>query len=140
MWRRQTKASQPADWFAIAEERLRAVDLLWAHEGGTPSGIECLQELVERFLKGYLIAKGWRLVKTHDLERLVSEAQKYERRFSASVPLAEQLTADFFAQHYPGGDLTSIGLNYETLRQQTGEVIALIKEEVPQYFPKPPAE
>jgi HEPN domain-containing protein len=119
MLRRKTKASQPADWFAFAEERLKAADLLWTHEDVTPSGIECLQESVERFLKGYLIGKGWRLVKTHDLERLVSEAQKYDVWFSRFVSLAEQLTADFFAQHYPGGDLTSVGQNYDLLRQQS---------------------
>jgi len=137
MWRRKTKASRPADWFALAEERLKATDPLWTHESVTPAGIECLQELVERFLKGYLVAKGWRLIKTHDLERLVSEARQYNVRFSAFVSLAEQPKADFFAQHYPGGDLTSMGLNYETLRQQTGEMIELIKQELPQYFQNP---
>jgi hypothetical protein len=44
------------------------------------------------------------------------------------------LTRDFFAQHYPGGDWTDLGKNYELLRRQTGELIELIKQNVPQYF------
>lgn len=69
MLRKKTKANDPGDWFAFARERLAAADSLWKHEGITPAGIECLQESVERYLKGYLVAKGWRLVKTHDLKR-----------------------------------------------------------------------
>ena len=137
--RRPTDETDPADWFAFAAERLKSADLLWRHEGLTPSGIECLQEATERYLKGYLIAKGWRLVKTHDLKLLVEEAQKYDSRFPQFGRLAADLTADFFAQHYPGGDLTHVGENYETLRAQTGELVALIRESLPNHFNSPPS-
>ena len=48
--------------------------------------------------------------------------------------LPEQLNEDFFAQHYPGGDLTHVGANFDDLRQQTGEIVALIKELLPKHF------
>ena len=134
MLRRPTDETNPADWFAFANERLKSADLLWRHEGLTASGIECLQEALERYLKGYLIARGWRLIKTHDLKLLVDEAGKRDARFSQFGRLAEELTADFFAQHYPGGDLTHVGENYQTLRQQTGELVALIREFLPLCF------
>ncbi len=89
----------------------------------TALGIEALQESVERYLKGFLVGRGWTLVKTHDLERLVGEAISYERGFARFVPLAVELTEDFFAQHYPGDDTTNIGQNCETLRQQAGEMV-----------------
>ena len=94
-----------------------------------------MQEATERYLQGYLIARGWTLVKTHDLERLVKEAAQFEAKFSAFAPFAEELTEDFFAQHYPGGDLTQVGQNYETLREQAGEMIVLIQQSLPQFFP-----
>ena len=40
--------------------------------------------------------------------------------------LCESLTAQFWAQHYPGGDLTDVGTDYDDLRSQAEEMIALI--------------
>ncbi len=140
MLRKQTNDKNPADWFAFAEERLHAADVLWQHEGLTATGIEILQEAVERYLKGYLIAKGWTLVKTHDLERLLKEAAGFDPAFVKFTALAQELTEDFFAQHYPGEDTTLVGQNYETLRKQAGQLIELIQPGLPQYFPTPPAQ
>ena len=133
MLRKKTSEKDPADWFSFASERLRGADVLWKHEGLTATGIETLQEAVERFLKGYLIAKVWKLIKTHDLTHLLKEAMILDPRFARFENLAEDLTEDFFAQHYPGMDTTRIGENYETLRQQTGELVALVRESLPQF-------
>ena len=96
--------------------------------------IELLQEAVERYLKGFLVAKGWKVKKTHDLDVLLIEATGFDPRFSTFQTLADELTRDFFAQHYPGGDWTDLGKNYESLRQQTGELVALIKTLLPPHF------
>jgi HEPN domain-containing protein len=111
MLRKQTSDRDPTDWFAFAEERLRGVDVLEKSEGVTALGIEALQESIERYLKGFLVAKGWKLVKTHDLERLVREASQFDSRFQVFMPFAIELTEDFFAQHYPGDDTTNLGAN-----------------------------
>jgi len=139
MLRKQTDDKNPADWFAFAEERLHAADVLWKHEGLTASGIEMLQEAVERYLKGYLIAKGWTLIKTHDLERLLKEAAGFDQTFAQFQSLAEELTEDYFAQHYPGENTTFLGQDYETLRQQAGQLIGHIQTSLPQYFHGPSA-
>ena len=122
-----TSEDNPLDWFYLAAERLRAADSVYQHEGITFSGIELLHEAVERYLKGYLIAKGWKLDRTHDLRQLVSEAFNYDQTFSRFNDWATCLTEQFWAQHYPGDDLTDVGSDYETLRQQAGELIALIR-------------
>jgi len=139
MLRRCTSETNPADWFALAAERLRGADVLWQEEGLTGLGIEGLHESVERYLKGYLIAKGWVLVKTHDLERLVREAAILDPAFARFLPLAIELTEDFFAQHYPGEDLTHAGQNYEGLRRQADDLVSVIRLGLPQCFPSPPA-
>ncbi len=122
-----TREDNPLDWFYLTAERLRVADSVYQHEGITFSGIELLQEAVERYFKGYLIAKGWRLDRTHDLRKLVSEASQYDPTFLRFSDLATSLTEQFWAQHYPGDDLTDVGSDYETLRQQAGELIALIQ-------------
>ena len=126
MIRRQTSETNPCDWFAFAEERLRGADVLWNAEGLTALGIEALQESMERYLKGHLVATGWRLVKTHDLTHLIREAGNRDHRFQEYLPLAEELTEDFFSQHYPGGDTTDTGENYEAMREQLGNLVGLI--------------
>ena len=134
MLRKQTSDKDPADWFAFPEDRLKCADSLWKHEGLTAGGIESLQEASERYLKGYLIAKGWALVRTHDLERLIKEATGFHPDFARFRKFAVELTEDFFAQHYPGEDTTHLGQNYSTLRNQAGELIGLIKTELPHFF------
>jgi len=137
MLRKRTNDQDPADWFAFAKERLRSVEILSKDAGVTAAGIELLQEGIERYLKGYLIAKGWALVKTHDLERLVKEAGNFHQDFSKFLPFAIELTEDFFAQHYPGEDTTNVGNNFDSLRKQADHVVQLIERELPQFFTTP---
>ena len=135
MLHRKTDDQNPADWFAFAEERLQGADVLRKSEGITALGIEALQEATERYLKGFLIAKGWTLIKTHDLERLVKEAAQFDHCFAVFQAFAIELTEDFFDQHYPGGDLTLVGQNYDTHRQQAAEMLEIIQQSLPQFFP-----
>lgn len=68
----------------------------------SPSGIELLQEAVERLLKSYLIAMGWQLVKTHDLEALLRSALRYDPAFARFQRLATDLTRTFSASTIRG--------------------------------------
>ena len=57
----KTDENNPEDWYHSAKVRLGSVDRLYPLEGMSESVIELLQESAERFLKGYLISKGWPL-------------------------------------------------------------------------------
>lgn len=127
----KTDENNPQHWFLLAAERLSAADVLYAQSGSTYSGIEILHEAVERYLKGFLIGRGWSLRKVHDLTFLNDQAKSFGTGFTAFDDLCESLTEQFWAQHYPGGDLSTVGSDYESLRQQAGELIALILASVP---------
>ena len=122
----RTQETNPGDWYCLAAERLRSADALRRAEGVTYSCVELLQESLERYLKGFLISRGWKLERIHDLNRLVDAAVPYDRRFDQFAPLAQSLTEQFWAQHYPGDDLSEVGSDYDELRQQAGQMIALI--------------
>jgi HEPN domain-containing protein len=124
----KTSENSPRDWLFLAEERLRAADALFAQEGATLSGVELLQEGVERFLKAFLLSRGWTLRKVHDLAYLLDECVARESRFDEFQDLAESLTEQFWAQHHPGGDLTGVGSDYATLRADAGRLVALVRE------------
>jgi HEPN domain-containing protein len=123
----KTDENNPADWLRSARIRLHSADLLYPLEGATESVIELLQEAAERFLKAYLLSRGWRLRKIHDLGALVAEAIDLDPRFTDYEDFADSLTDQFWAQHYPGGHLEEIGQNYPVLRQALGEMVLLIE-------------
>jgi len=127
----KTDETNPQDWLVAAKTRLQSADRLHAVEGSSPSVIELLQEAVERYLKAYLISKNWRLVRTHDLNRLMAEAVKFNPRFATFSDFAQSLTEQFWEQHYPGGDLSEVGADYPELRQQAGELVAFIYASIP---------
>lgn len=122
----RTSETNPSDWLLLAEERLTAADTLFQALGGTLSCIELLQESLERYLKGYLISKGWELRKIHSLPTLLDHAVHYDEEFKAHADLCENLTAQFWAQHYPGDDLSEVGEDYPQMRSQATELIRLI--------------
>jgi HEPN domain-containing protein len=122
----RTRESNPADWYTLAHDRLSAADAVYAHTGTTFAGVDLLHEAVERYLKGYLVSKGWTLRRTHDLSELLAEATGYDIGFARFRPLTDNLTDQFWAQHYPGGDLTDVGSDYSVLRQDIGELVTLI--------------
>jgi len=124
----KTCEANPDDWMFLAKERLRAADLLQAAAGTSLSCIELLQESVERFLKGWLVGRGWQLQKVHDLTHLLQSCIDRDRRFEAFQDLAECLTEQFWAQHYPGGDISGVGHNYELMRKQVAELVTLVLE------------
>ncbi|MCX6917228.1 MAG: hypothetical protein NT167_30020, partial [Verrucomicrobia bacterium] len=55
------------DWFLLGRERLEAADAVRGACGVCNSAVELLQEAIERYLKGYLVATGWPLQRIHNL-------------------------------------------------------------------------
>lgn len=122
-----TDETNPQDWFLLAKERLAAADALRKAIGPSLSGVELLQEALERFLKGYLIGRGWPLRKIHNLSHLLDVAIAYDVQFKTYADLCENLTAQFWAQHYPGDDLTDVGADYDELREKATGLIFLLQ-------------
>jgi HEPN domain-containing protein len=121
-----TREDNPDHWFLLGRERLESADVLVKARGPCYSSVELLQESVERYLKGYLIGRGWRLERIHDLNRLLDLCIGYDSRIERFVPLAQSLTEQFWAQHYPGDDLSEVGWDYEELRALAGELISIV--------------
>jgi hypothetical protein len=71
------------------------------------------------------------LRKVHNLSTILDAAVERDSSFKSFADLCEKLTAQYWAQHYPGGDLEDVGSDYEVLRQQAGEMIVFILASVP---------
>ncbi|MFC1464523.1 MAG: HEPN domain-containing protein [Candidatus Brachytrichaceae bacterium NZ_4S206] len=127
----RTREDNPQDWYLLAADRLQSADAIFHSIGVTYSAVELLQEAADRYLNGYVIGRGWKLIKTHDLQRLIEEARRFDSRFERFELIASQLTEQYFRLHYPGGDLTGVTSDYAQLREQLGELINLILSQYP---------
>lgn len=60
------------DWYRFAAEDLAAAKELH-HERGCFFHQTCLlcQQSTEKYLKAFLLSRGWKLTRTHELSRLV---------------------------------------------------------------------
>jgi HEPN domain-containing protein len=130
----KTDESSPQDWFNLAHERLHVSDIAYSADGyASMTTMELLHEAAERYLKGWLVALGWSLIKTHDLSRLVHEAELLEPRFATFAEYADDLTQAFVQSHYPGGDPDLVGQDYPGLRRKTAELLDLMRQTLPQF-------
>ena len=60
-----------------------------------------MQQGVEKHLKGWLLARGWTLVRVHDLQRLLDDALTYEPDLVGYYALCERLTGYYYLERYP---------------------------------------
>ena len=71
-----------------------------------------------------------------ELKVLVRDAAAFDRDFAAFADFADRLTAEFFEQHDPGGDLTHAGADYGAMREEAGKLVSLIERRVPAHLPE----
>ncbi len=90
----------PADWFRIGERDLdRAKRLL--DDDDYPGAAFNLQQAVEKHLKGYLLARGWKLRRVHDIEVLLNEAVRLDASFGEFREHGRKMTQYYFEDRYP---------------------------------------
>ena len=78
---RPSSTSSSMEWLVRGEHDLQSARLLLQQDGPTDTIAILLQQAVEKHLKGYLLSRGWKLRRTHDLEVLVSEAVSHDKAF-----------------------------------------------------------
>ena len=62
----------PDDWFEKARKDLRRVEVLLADDDVEGAGFH-LQQAAEKYLKGYLLDKGWPFKRIHDVALILEE-------------------------------------------------------------------
>ena len=94
------ESSLPDDWFEKAARDLRRVEVLLAADDVEGAGFH-LQQAAEKYLKGYLLGKGWHLRRTHDLEILLNEAMTRDDRFQNYVDVCIAVREFYVEERYP---------------------------------------
>lgn len=89
------------EWFVKRDHDLANAEILYREHGFTDTIAFLIQQAVEKYLKGYLIAHGWALRKIHDLEQLLSEAMGIDQSFSSFLDAGRKITQYYIEARYP---------------------------------------
>ncbi len=99
----QLPLETPREWLRYAEGDLRVAEREMLSEAPAYHTICFLcQGAAEKFLKGYLIAQGWELDKTHDILKLLKECSNHDPQLGELVVEGEILNEYIIAGRYPG--------------------------------------
>ena len=90
-----SESKYPKDWLRIAEKDIVRVQQLLNLQDPEAAGFY-LQQAIEKFLKAYLISKGWILKKTHDLEHLLNESISYDNALENYREVLQKITGFYF--------------------------------------------
>jgi HEPN domain-containing protein len=92
----------PSEWYQIGDRELAAAQLLLAERDKFLSiaGM-LLQQALEKYLKGYLLSKGWKLARTHDLGQLLKALVSYEPEFEEYTDVCLRITYFYLEDRYP---------------------------------------
>jgi HEPN domain-containing protein len=117
----------PDDWMRIAvldyERVLRAMV-----DDDSGAAVLWLEQAAEKALKGWLIGKGWNLIKTHDLERLANECGVLGCDLTSFLPTGRRLKVLYFSDRYvdESPDAEPDAAEIETLRGEVEKLLQLL--------------
>lgn len=117
----------PEDWFRVGDRDLRRAKYLLG--GADLEGAAFnTQQAIEKYLKGYLLSKGWELRKIHDLEILINEAIRYDPSFEEFKTACRKITQYYVEDRYPF--ITASELTEDEIRESltsAENIVAKIK-------------
>ncbi|MBX7235239.1 MAG: HEPN domain-containing protein [Caldilineales bacterium] len=113
----------PAEWLQFADENLFVAARALSFEDPTYHTVCFLcQSAAEKYLKGYLIGKGWTLEKTHDIVVLLGLCSDYDPSFAEILLDAAVLNEYIVSGRYPGD------LSFEMIgREEAEEAVAIVE-------------
>ena len=96
----QDDSLYPLDWLEIAEEDLDRARRAMRDEDPNFTGY-MVQQTTEKLLKAFLLSKGWRLQRIHNLEELLKEAVARAPEMEEFTEFCKQASRYYFVTRYP---------------------------------------
>ena len=129
-----TQSGEPlsAEWRTYARRDWNRIQHMLNVGDAEAAGL-FLQQAIEKYLKGWLLDRGWGLRKVHALQRLLDDAAALSPNFVPFRPLCERVSAYYLLERYPhdeAGDQLDVA-QVETDRAEARNLIlALFPDEV----------
>lgn len=91
------------EWFLKGDKDLDEAKFLFENRRPLENVAYFVHQSIEKYLKGFLISRGWELEKIHDLVRLIREAYRFDESFEKFIPAMEKITDFYIESRYPIG-------------------------------------
>lgn len=117
------------DWLRIAEKDFVRTHKLLLASDPELAGF-CLQQAVEKFLKAYLLSKGWKLRRTHHLDALLDDALVFDETLQEFRMVCIRITSFYFLERYPSLDSKITEEDVQAALQQITPLVKLIRSSI----------
>lgn len=94
------ESREPSDWFLKGQHDLQRVPRRLQERDFEDAAFH-LQQALEKCLKGFLIARGWRLQRTHNLSLLLDEVVAFLPNLEQFRSLCQEVSAFYVEERYP---------------------------------------
>lgn len=119
------ESREPSDWFLKGQHDLQRVPRRLQERDFEDAAFH-LQQALEKCLKGFLIARGWRLQRTHNLSLLLDEAVAFVPSLERFRSLCQEVSAFYVEERYPLSMQPPSREELEQLLQQAQQLIRLL--------------
>jgi len=114
----------PQNWFLLGDKDFRRTEHLLSIDDPEGAGYH-LQQAVEKYLKGFLLSRGWKLKRIHDLEVLLNDALKYEQKLEQYRSLCQKISGYYVIDRYPLPSMPT--LTREEVQESLAEAVELVQ-------------
>lgn len=87
----RSDSSYADDWLAVARRDWHRIHVMLADGDADGAGF-FLQQALEKYLKAFLLRKGWKLKKVHTLQSLLDEASVFAPDIIPFRPICERVS------------------------------------------------
>ncbi|MCS6829029.1 MAG: HEPN domain-containing protein [bacterium] len=99
-----TLRQQAMEWFERGDHDIETAQLLYDQHGYTDSIAYHIQQAIEKYLKGYLVVRGRKPPRVHELDTLLTLAARFEPDwYDMFIDLCEKATRYYLDDRYPPG-------------------------------------
>lgn len=99
---KENKLKLVQEWLQKAEEDEKVGVILLEEKGPWAAACFHFQQMAEKYLKAYLVFKGKKFRKTHDLTEILKNCLEFDKEFLELKEHCEKLTPYGVATRYPG--------------------------------------
>lgn len=123
------REGEVVEWLRIARQDWHRIHVMLRDEDGAGAGFH-LQQSLEKYLKGFLVARGWQLRKIHALQALLDDVVQHRQDLDRFRGLCRRVSGYYVLERYPfaggGPDTSQIRADLEDARTL---IIALFPDE-----------
>ena len=123
----EDKPLTPGDWFENARRDWQRIEER-LEENECADAAFLLQQSLEKFLKGYLVSKGWELKRTHDVGDLLEEVTNFDPEYATFRDLCKEISEYYYLEWDPSPSKIPSKEKVEQILIQSKELISKITE------------